>query len=73
MKPAPDFAFHFYGGLVMESFTVREVETGLRIAWEGFEVQVWATEEHDSRGKTNLVLPRERPQFWPRNQPRGSD
>jgi hypothetical protein len=44
------FALHFVEGLIMDSFTVREIETVVRIAWEGFEVQVWATEEHDAHG-----------------------
>jgi hypothetical protein len=43
-------AFYISEGLGMESITFREVETVVRIAWEGFEVQVWATDERDPSG-----------------------
>jgi hypothetical protein len=32
----------------MDKLLVKEVETIIRIAWEGFDVHVWATDERDS-------------------------
>jgi hypothetical protein len=32
----------------MKSLTVRAVETVMRIAWEGFEVHLWATGAYDA-------------------------
>jgi hypothetical protein len=35
----------------MNRFIVKEIETTILIAWEGFSVPVWATDEHDWRGR----------------------
>jgi hypothetical protein len=35
----------------MTTFQIREIETIIDIAWEGFTVSIWATDEYDCSGK----------------------